>query len=84
MNFNYNTHVHISSHTMEVIPSYEKNSPYISKKNAGSLLNLNGKVEIDGEIISCTYLSSLFALNSIDCYRNNKKMEISKLFSDED
>ncbi|WP_141663634.1 ShET2/EspL2 family type III secretion system effector toxin, partial [Candidatus Ichthyocystis sparus] len=69
MDSNYNTHVHISSHSDEVMASSEKCLPYVSKKNVESLLNLNGKVKIDGEVILCSHLSSLFALNSIDCYR---------------
>ncbi|WP_176695671.1 ShET2/EspL2 family type III secretion system effector toxin [Candidatus Ichthyocystis sparus] len=77
-------HVHISSHSMEIVPSDEKNSPYISKKNVGSLLNLNGKVEIDGEVIRCYQLASLFSLTSMDCYRSKRKVKISELFSDED
>ncbi len=70
---------------MEVMPSDKKNLPYISsKKNAGSLLNLNGKFEVDGQIISCIHLSSLFILDSIDCYRSSRKMKVSELFSGEE
>ncbi|WP_092411529.1 ShET2/EspL2 family type III secretion system effector toxin [Candidatus Ichthyocystis sparus] len=83
MSYSYDMHVHVSSHSMELVPFSQKNLPYLSNKKVGSLLNLNGKVEIDEEIISCSHLSSLFLLNSIDCYRSNRKMEISKLFSDE-
>ncbi len=83
MDYNYNTHVHLSSHTMEIVPSDEKNSPYTSKKNVGSVSNLNCKVEVDGEIIRCSHFASLFTLNGINCYRNDRKVKVSKLFSDE-
>ncbi len=68
---------------MEVVPSDQRNSPYISKKNVERLLNLNCKVKIDEEIISCSHLASLFTLKSTNCYRNNEKMRIGKLFADE-
>ncbi|WP_141663534.1 ShET2/EspL2 family type III secretion system effector toxin, partial [Candidatus Ichthyocystis sparus] len=84
MKSDYIPHVHVSPRSMEIVPSAEKNLPYISKKNVGSLLDLNCKVEIDEEIICCSHLSSLFTLNSIDCYRNNRKMKVSELFSDEE
>ncbi|WP_092411537.1 ShET2/EspL2 family type III secretion system effector toxin [Candidatus Ichthyocystis sparus] len=84
MYLSYSTHFHMSPHSMEIIPSDEKNLPYISSKNVGSLLNLNGKVKVDGKIANCTQFSSLFTLNSMDCYRSNSKMKISELFSDED
>ncbi|WP_092411526.1 ShET2/EspL2 family type III secretion system effector toxin [Candidatus Ichthyocystis sparus] len=83
MDFSCNDHVHISPHSMEEISSTEKNLPYISKKEVGDLLNLNSKVEIDGKVIHCSHLASLFALNGMDCYRNNKKMRIAEMFSDE-
>ncbi|WP_092487798.1 ShET2/EspL2 family type III secretion system effector toxin, partial [Candidatus Ichthyocystis hellenicum] len=83
MDFSCNSHVHISPYSMEEIPSNEKNSPYISKKNVESLLDLNCKVKIDEEIISCSHLASLFTLKSTNCYRNNEKMRIGKLFADE-
>ncbi len=84
MDFGCSTHIHISSHTMEIVPSDEKISPYISKKNVGSLLCLNNKVEVDGKDISCEDLSLLFTLNSITCYRSRKKMKINELFSDKE
>ncbi|WP_176696273.1 ShET2/EspL2 family type III secretion system effector toxin [Candidatus Ichthyocystis sparus] len=84
MDFGCSTHIHISSHTMEIVPSDEKISPYISKKNVGSLLSLNNKVEVDGKDISCEDLSLLFTLNSITCYRSRKKMKINELFSDKE
>ncbi|WP_092411530.1 ShET2/EspL2 family type III secretion system effector toxin [Candidatus Ichthyocystis sparus] len=82
MDFDCGTHVHISSYSMEVIPSDQKNLPYISKKNVETLLNLNCEIEVDGEVIRCSHLVSLFTLNSINCYRSNTKMKISELFSD--
>ncbi|WP_092411536.1 ShET2/EspL2 family type III secretion system effector toxin [Candidatus Ichthyocystis sparus] len=84
MNPNYDTNVHISSCSMEVIPSDRKDSPYISKKNVGSLVNLNCLVQVGSEVINCSHLVSIFTLNSISCYRSNEKIKISELFSDED
>ncbi|WP_092402328.1 ShET2/EspL2 family type III secretion system effector toxin [Candidatus Ichthyocystis sparus] len=84
MDFDYNKHAHIASYSMEELPSYRKDLPYISNKKVGDILNLNGKVEVDREIINCSHLVSLFTLNSIDSYRSSKKVKINELFYDED
>ncbi|WP_092411507.1 ShET2/EspL2 family type III secretion system effector toxin [Candidatus Ichthyocystis sparus] len=76
-------HVHFSSHSMEIIPSDIRDTPYISKKYVSDSPNLNCAVEIDGKYISCGPLSLLFVINSIECYRSNAKLRVSELFSDE-
>ncbi|WP_242641601.1 ShET2/EspL2 family type III secretion system effector toxin, partial [Candidatus Ichthyocystis sparus] len=69
---------------MIAVPPEEKKLPYISKKHSDDLLSLNNKVEVNGKMIKCPQLSSLFVLNGIDCYKKKEKLRISKLFSDED
>ncbi|WP_092415003.1 ShET2/EspL2 family type III secretion system effector toxin [Candidatus Ichthyocystis sparus] len=81
---NPSSHVHLSCHSMEVIPSDIRDTPYISKKYVSDSLNLNGAVEVDGKYVSCGPLSSLFVINSVECYRSNAKLRVSKLFSDKD
>ncbi|WP_176696147.1 ShET2/EspL2 family type III secretion system effector toxin [Candidatus Ichthyocystis sparus] len=77
-------HIHLSPHFMIAMPPEEKKLPYISKKHSDDLLSLNNKVEVNGKMIKCPQLSSLFVLNGIDCYKKKEKLRISKLFSDED
>lgn len=77
MEYSYSARVHISPYYMEVVPSDQKNSPYISKKDVGGLLHLNNKFEFDGKSIRCSEFSSLFVLNGINCYRSGKKLKIS-------
>ncbi|WP_092481380.1 ShET2/EspL2 family type III secretion system effector toxin, partial [Candidatus Ichthyocystis sparus] len=76
--------VHLLSHSMTEAPSCEKDVPYISKKYPKESLNLNNKAEVNGKVVTCSELSSLFVLNSIDFHRNKTKLKISDLFSDKD
>ncbi|WP_092415007.1 ShET2/EspL2 family type III secretion system effector toxin [Candidatus Ichthyocystis sparus] len=79
------THTHISVHSMEVVPYSQKSVPYFSKKHASSSLrDLSNKVEVNERIISCSDLSLLYTLNGVDCYRSDRKLRVSALFSDKD
>ncbi|WP_092460275.1 ShET2/EspL2 family type III secretion system effector toxin [Candidatus Ichthyocystis sparus] len=81
---NPGSHVHLSSYSMEVMPSNIRDVPYVSKKYVSDSSNFNRAVEVEGKDISCGPLSLLFVLNSVECYRNNTKLKVSELFSDKD
>ncbi|WP_092411234.1 ShET2/EspL2 family type III secretion system effector toxin [Candidatus Ichthyocystis sparus] len=75
-----NSKVRISAFSGEPLSSYDKSDPYISEKNAGSVVVLNHKFQIDGKSIVCSHLSALYVAESMKCHDNGKKLKINDLF----